>query len=100
MADTFRPPSYMMEGVIDISPSPELEPKTVYRPLRRKRPLFPPDGDDSAIELTDSSDSQSSAPCKRAKKRAHSRPEQIAASTGVWSQALRCESASAAAAFR
>jgi hypothetical protein len=59
-----------MEDVIEISPSPELEPRVVYRPLRRKRePLSHPDGNESAIELTDSTDSQSSTPCKRAKRR-------------------------------
>ncbi|KAI0256271.1 hypothetical protein BJV78DRAFT_450870 [Lactifluus subvellereus] len=58
----------MMEDVIEISPSPESLPRNVYRPLRRKRdPLFIPDGDESAIELTDSTDSQSSTPCKRVK---------------------------------
>ena len=59
-----------MEDVIEISPSPELEPRVVYRPLRRKRgPLSHPDGNQSAIELTDSTDSQGSTPCKRAKRR-------------------------------
>lgn len=93
MADTLGSSSHMMEGVIEVSPSPESEPQTPYRPLRRKRPLFLPDGDDSAIELTDSTDSQSSAPCKRAKRRARSHLAPTAESTGsssaVWSQALR-----------
>jgi TRIAD3 protein (E3 ubiquitin-protein ligase RNF216) len=91
MADTLGSSSPRMEGVIDISPSPELQPQTVYRPLPRKRPLFLPDGDDSAIELTDSTDSQSSAPCKRVKRRAHSRQGRNAVSSGsgVRSQALR-----------
>jgi hypothetical protein len=58
-----------MGDVIEISPSPELEPQTIYRPLRRKRdPLFLPDENESAIELTDSTDSQSSTPCKRVKR--------------------------------
>jgi hypothetical protein len=58
-----------MEDVIELSPSPELLPRNRYRPLRRKRdPLFIPDGDESAIELTDSTDSQSSTSCKRAKR--------------------------------
>ncbi len=92
----------MAEGVI--SPAPELEPNALHR-LRCKRPLFPPDGDDSEMELTDSSDSQGSAPYKRAKIDAHSLSEQKAessSSTTMRSEALRCESlsGSAAAAFR
>ncbi len=94
MADTLGSSSHMMEGVIDISPSPESEPQVVYRPLRRKRPLFLSDGDDSAIELTDSTDSQSSAPCKKAKRRARSRSgrnaESIGSSSRVRSRSLRC----------
>ncbi|KAI9456529.1 hypothetical protein BJY52DRAFT_553150 [Lactarius psammicola] len=91
MVETLGSSSHMMEGVIDISPSPESEPYIVYRPLRRKRPLS--DADDSAIELTDSTDSQSSAPCKRAKRRARSRSgpntEPNGSSSSVWSQPLR-----------
>ncbi|KAH8993255.1 hypothetical protein EDB86DRAFT_2929485 [Lactarius hatsudake] len=86
MAGTLGSSSHMMEGVIDISPSPELEPQTVYRPLHRKRPLS--DGDDSAIELTDSTDSQSSAPYKRAKRRVRSRSGQNGSSSRA-SQTLR-----------
>lgn len=93
MTDTLGSSSHMMERVIEISPSPELEPQTVYRPLRRKRPLSHHDSDDSAIELTDSTDSRSSTPCKRRKRqaRSHSRPnaEPNASSSGMWSQALR-----------
>ncbi|KAI0001329.1 hypothetical protein BJV74DRAFT_819893 [Russula compacta] len=60
----------MTGDVIEISPSPELEPRTLYRPLRPKRdPLFLADGNESAIELTDSTDSQSSTPLKRLKRR-------------------------------
>ncbi|KAI9511179.1 hypothetical protein F5148DRAFT_406366 [Russula earlei] len=59
----------MMGDVIEISPSPEMEPRTFYRPLRRKRiPLSPDDGNESAIELTDSTDSQRSTPCRRVKR--------------------------------
>ena len=94
MADTLGSSSHIMEGVIELSPSPESEPQTVYRPLRRKRPLFHHDGDDSAIELTDSTDSRSSTPCKRRKRRARSRSgpntELNGSSSGLWSQALRC----------
>jgi hypothetical protein len=58
-----------MEDVIEISPSPELLPRGVCRPLRRKRnPLFIPEGDESPIELSDSTDSQSSTSCKRVKR--------------------------------
>ena len=95
MADTLGSSSHRMEGVIDISPSPESQPQTIYRPLPRKRPLFLPDGDDSAIELTDSTDSQSSAPYKRAKRRVRSRPGRNAECNGssskVRSQTLRCK---------
>ena len=94
MANTLGSSSTRMEAVIDISPSPESQPQTEYRPLPRKRPLFLPDGDDSAIELTDSTDSQSSLPYKRVKRRARSRPGPKAESNGsssrVWSQTLRC----------
>lgn len=59
-----------MGNLIELSPSPELEPQTTYRPLRRKRdPLFLPDDNESAIELTDSTDSQSGTPLKRVKRR-------------------------------
>lgn len=55
-----------MEDVIEISPSPELKPRTSYRPLRRKRAA---DGNESVIELSDSTDSQSSTRHKRSKRR-------------------------------
>ena len=94
MTGTLGSSSHLMERVIEISPSPELEPQTIYRPLRRKRPLSRHDGEDSAIELTDSSDSRSSTPCKKRKRQArfHSGPnaEPNGSSSGLWSQPLRC----------
>jgi hypothetical protein len=63
-----------MEDVIEISPSPELEPKVGYPPSLRKRdpdPLPIPDTNESAIDLTDltdPTDSQSTTLCKRAKR--------------------------------
>ena len=99
MTGTLGSSSHIMERVIEISPSPELEPQTVYRPLRRKRPLSHHDGEDSAIELTDSSESRSSTPCKKRKRQARSHPhpgpnaEPNGSSSGLWSQRsqpLRC----------
>jgi len=90
-----------MGNVIELSPSPELEPQTIYRPLRRKRdPLFLPDDNESAIELTDSTDSQSSTPFKRVKRRKESVKPSPGTSTSLdgpatRSQALRCGSMSA-----
>jgi len=87
-----------MGDVIEISPSPELEPRVVYRPLRRKRePLSHPDGNESAIELTDSSDSQSGTPCKKAKRRkadgnSSAGPSTSRAIPAAQTRALRCGS--------
>jgi hypothetical protein len=55
-----------MGDAIDVSPSPEPKPQTSYRPLRRKRNT---DGNESVIELSDSTDSQSSTQYKRVKRR-------------------------------
>ena len=55
-----------MGDFIEVSPSPEPKPRTGYRPLRRKRD---PDGNESVIELSDSTDSQSSTQYKRVKRR-------------------------------
>ncbi len=55
-----------MRNVIEVSPSPELDPRTSYRPLRRKRNA---DGDESVIELSDSTESQGSTQHKRVKRR-------------------------------
>jgi hypothetical protein len=85
-----------MGDVIELSPSPELDPQTVYRPLRRKRdPLFLPEENESAIELTDSTDSQSSTPFKRVKRRKESVKPSAETSTSLdgpltRSRALRC----------
>jgi hypothetical protein len=82
--------------VIEISPSPELDPQTVYRPLRRKRDsLFVPDENESAIELTDSTDSQGSMPCKRVKRRKEAVKPRSSTSTALdgpvtQPRALRC----------
>jgi len=82
-----------MEDVIEISPSPEPEPRTAYRPLRRKR--VPLSGNESAIELTDSSDSQYSTPVKRAKRRKETVKPSAGPSTSKvpveQSRALRCD---------
>ena len=90
----------MTGDVIEISPSPEPEPRTIYRPLRRKRdPLFLPDGNESAIELTDSTESQSSTPRKRLKRRKQAAKPIAGPSTSsnapvLRSRALRCGSTS------
>jgi hypothetical protein len=87
-----------MGNVIELSPSPELEPQTIYRPLRRKRdPLCLPDDNESAIELTDSTDSQSGTPVKRVKRRKGSVKPSPGTSTSldgpvIRSRALRCGS--------
>ena len=86
-----------MGDVIEISPSPELEPRTVYRPLRRKRDL---DSNESVIELSDSTDSQSSTQCKRIKRRreaaeSRARPSTSSNISAVRSPASRCDSMSA-----
>jgi hypothetical protein len=86
-----------MGDVIDISPSPEPEPRTIYRPLRRKRDL---DSNESVIELSDSTDSQSSTPCKRVKRRREAAESRAGPSTSsnisvVRPRALRCDSTSA-----
>jgi TRIAD3 protein (E3 ubiquitin-protein ligase RNF216) len=82
-----------MGDVIEISPSPELEPRTIYRPLRRKRDL---DSNESVIELSDSTDSQSSAPSKRVKRRKEAAESRAGPSTSsnvsaVRSRASRCD---------
>ncbi|KAF8499743.1 hypothetical protein F5888DRAFT_1685256 [Russula emetica] len=69
-----------MGDVIDISPSPELKPRTGYRPLRRKRDT---DGNESVIELSDSTDSQSSTQCKRVKRRKEAAESRAGPSTAV-----------------
>ena len=90
-----------MGDVIELSPSPELEPQIIYRPLRRKRdPLFLPDENESAIELTDSTDSQNSTPCKRVKRRKEFVKSSAGPSTSldgpvIRPGALRCGSMSA-----
>ena len=63
-----------MEDVIEISPSPEIEPKVGYPPpsCGKRDPLPIPDTNEGAIDLTDLTDladSQSSTLCKRAKRR-------------------------------
>jgi hypothetical protein len=74
----------MTGDVIEISPSPELEPQIIYRPLRRKRePLSPPDGTESVIELTDSTDSQGSTLCKRVKRRREAVKQSAGPSTSL-----------------
>jgi hypothetical protein len=69
-----------MGDVIDISPSPELKSRTGYRPLRRKRDT---DGNESVIELSDSTDSQSSTQCKRVKRRKEAAEPTAGPSTSV-----------------
>ena len=82
-----------MGDVIEISPSPELKSRTIYRPLRRKRDT---DGNESVIELTDSTDSQSSTQCKRAKRRKEAAEPRAGPSTSVvLSRASRCDIISA-----
>ena len=85
-----------MGDVIEISPSPELVPRTSYRPLRRKRAL---DDNESVIELSDSTDSQNSTPCKRAKRRKEAAEPRAGPSTSsnvvVRSRPSRCDSMSA-----
>lgn len=66
-----------MEDVIEISPSPE---RTSYRPLRRKRNA---DGNESVIELSDSTDSQSSTQCNRVKRRKEAAEPRAGPSTPV-----------------
>ena len=106
MADTLGSSSHIMERVFDLSPSPDSEPQTDYPPLRRKRPLFHHDGDDSVIELTDSTESRSSTPCKRRKRRARSRSgpnaESNGSPSGLWSQTqtLRCSAFSQVFVYR
>jgi hypothetical protein len=86
-----------MGDVIEISPSPELKPRTGYRPLRRKRDV---DGNESVIELSDSTDSQpeSSTQHKRSKRR---KEEEVAESRAgpsapvARSRASRCDIMSA-----
>jgi E3 ubiquitin-protein ligase RNF216 len=90
-----------MEDVIELSPSPELLPRSVYRPLRRKRnPLFILDGDESVIELTDSTDSQSSTPCKRVRRLVDTVEPSAAPSSSSYvsvalTRPLRCDGTSA-----
>lgn len=85
-----------MEDVIEISPSPELKPRTCYRPLRRKRDA---DGNESVIELSDSTDSQpeSSTRHKRSKKRKEEAAEPSAGPSApvARSRASRCDIMSA-----
>ena len=85
-----------MGDVIEISPSPELAPRTSYRPLRRKRDL---DDNESVIELSDSTDSQNSSPCKRAKRRKEAAEPRAGPSTSsnvvVRSRPSRCDGMSA-----
>ena len=78
-----------MEDVIDISPSPELKPRTGYRPLRRKRDT---DGTGSVIELSDSTDSQNSTDYKRVKRRKEAAESRAGPSTSaVRTPASRCD---------
>lgn len=82
-----------MGDVIEISPSPDLKPRTSYRPLRRKRGT---DGNESVIELSDSTDSQSSTQCKRVKRRKEAAEPRAGPSTSVVrSRASRCDIMSA-----
>jgi len=80
-----------MGDVIEISPSPDLKPRTSYRPLRRKRNA---DGNESVIELSDSTDSQSSTQCKRVKRRKEA-VKPMAGPSRVRSRASRCDIMSA-----
>lgn len=78
-----------MGDVIEISPSPDLKHRISYRPLRRKRGT---DGNESVIELSDSTDSQSSAQCKRVKRRKEAAEPKAGPSTSVVrSRASRCD---------
>jgi len=82
-----------MGDVIDISPSPELKPRTGYRPLRRKRDT---DGTGSVIELSDSTDSQNSTEYKRVKRRKEAAESRAGPSTSVVrTPASRCDIMSA-----
>jgi hypothetical protein len=82
-----------MGDVIEISPSPELKPPTSYRPLRRKRDT---DGHESVIELSDSTDSQSSTQHKRVKRRKEVAESRAGPSAPVVrSRASRCDIMSA-----
>ena len=82
-----------MEDVIEISPSPELKPRTSYPPLRRKRNT---DGNESVIELSDSTDSQSSTQFKRVKRlKEASEPRAGPSTSVVRPRASRCDIMSA-----
>jgi hypothetical protein len=82
-----------MGDVIEISPSPELKPRTGYRPLRRKRDA---EGNGSVIELSDSTDSQSSTQRKRVKRRKEAAESRAGPSTSVVrSRSSRCDIMSA-----
>jgi hypothetical protein len=84
---------------IEVSPSQELEPDVIYRPSHRNRnPLPLPDGNESAIELTDPIDDHSSAPYKRVKRRKGAVDRSTGTSTSLdvlvaLPRALRCGSA-------
>ena len=78
-----------MGDVIEVSPSPEPKPRTTYRPLRRKRDT---DGNESVIELSDSTDSQGSAQNRRVKRRKEAAESKAGPSTSiVRSGASRCD---------
>jgi hypothetical protein len=82
-----------MGDVIEVSPSPEPKPRTSYRPLRRKRDT---DGNESVIELSDSTGSQSSTQAKRVKRRKEAAESRAGPSTAVvWPRASRYDIMSA-----